>query len=29
MRSDIMKKGLERAPHRGLMRATGIAPEDI
>ncbi len=29
MRSDIMKKGPERAPHRGLMRATGIHPEDI
>ena len=29
MRSDIMKKGPERAPHRGLMRATGIKPEDI
>ena len=29
MRSDIMKKGLERAPHRSLMMATGIKPEDI
>ncbi len=29
MRSDIMKKGSERAPHRGLMRATGIAAGDI
>lgn len=29
MRSDIMKKGPERAPHRGLMRATGINGEDI
>ena len=27
MRSDIMKKGLERTPHRGLMRATGLADE--
>ena len=29
MRSDIMKKGLERAPHRGLMMATGIKRSDI
>ena len=29
MRSDIMKKGPERAPHRGLMRATGIKKEDF
>jgi dihydroxy-acid dehydratase len=29
MRSDIMKKGFERAPHRSLMSATGIKPEDI
>ena len=29
MRSDIMKKGAERAPHRALMRATGIKSEDI
>ncbi len=29
MRSDIMKKGIERAPHRSLMQATGIKPEDI
>lgn len=29
MRSDIMKKGLERTPHRGLMRATGLADEDF
>ncbi len=29
MRSDIMKSGPERAPHRGLMRATGIDPRDI
>ena len=29
MRSDIMKSGLERAPHRSLMYATGIAPEEI
>jgi len=24
MRSDIIKKGLERAPHRSLLRATGV-----
>ncbi|MBR7127068.1 MAG: dihydroxy-acid dehydratase, partial [Lentisphaeria bacterium] len=29
MRSDIMKKGKERAPHRGLMMASGIKAEDI
>ncbi len=29
MRSDIMKKGYERAPHRSLMMATGIKAEDI
>ncbi len=29
MRSDIMKKGSERAPHRSLMMATGIKQEDI
>lgn len=29
MRSDIMKKGLERAPHRALMTATGIKHSDI
>ena len=29
MRSDVMKKGEERAPHRALMRATGIAGDDI
>ncbi len=29
MRSDVIKKGLERAPHRSLMYATGISPEDI
>ena len=29
MRSDIMKKGLERAPHRALMMATGIRRSDI
>jgi dihydroxy-acid dehydratase len=29
MRSDKTKKGLERAPHRSLMRATGMTAEDI
>jgi len=29
MRSDITKKGLERAPHRSLMRATGMTSDDI
>ncbi|MBT8042614.1 MAG: dihydroxy-acid dehydratase, partial [Pontiella sp.] len=29
MRSDKTKKGIERAPHRSLMRATGMTSEDI
>ncbi len=29
MRSDIIKKGNERAPHRSLMRATGVKNEDF
>jgi dihydroxy-acid dehydratase len=29
MRSDIIKKGNERAPHRSLMYATGIKKEDM
>ena len=29
MRSDIMKEGLERAPHRSLMLATGIKSDEI
>ncbi|MFC1467641.1 dihydroxy-acid dehydratase [Verrucomicrobiota bacterium] len=29
MRSDKIKKGFERAPHRSLMRATGMSSEDI
>ena len=29
MRSDVIKKGIERAPHRSLMYATGVKPEDI
>lgn len=28
MRSDIIKKGFERAPHRGLLRATGAITSD-
>ena len=29
MRSDIAKKGLERAPHRSLMRALGLTSKEI
>jgi len=29
MNSDTVKKGLERAPHRGLMRACGLTDADI
>ncbi len=29
MRSDIVKKGYERAPHRSLLRATGLKDEDF
>jgi dihydroxy-acid dehydratase len=29
MNSDIIKKGIERAPHRSLMHATGLTDEDI
>jgi len=29
MRSDTVKKGFERAPHRALMRATGLTDSDI
>ncbi len=29
MRSDIMKKGIERAPHRSLMKAIGYTDEEI
>jgi dihydroxy-acid dehydratase len=29
MRSDLVTKGLERAPHRGLLRATGVREEDF
>ena len=28
MRSDLIKKGFERAPHRSLLRATGVIRED-
>ncbi|MBN1477647.1 dihydroxy-acid dehydratase, partial [Candidatus Sumerlaeota bacterium] len=28
MRSDLIKKGIERAPHRSLLRATGVQEED-
>lgn len=28
MRSDVIKKGFERAPHRGLLRATGQIREE-
>lgn len=29
MRSDQIKRGVERAPHRALLRATGVKPEDF
>ncbi|WP_029519996.1 dihydroxy-acid dehydratase [Persephonella sp. IF05-L8] len=29
MRSDIVKKGFERAPHRSLLRACGLTEEDF
>ena len=29
MRSDIIKKGIERAPHRSLLKATGVRDEDM
>jgi dihydroxy-acid dehydratase len=29
MRSDLMKKGLERAPHRSLLKAIGYTDEEI
>ncbi len=28
-RSDIMKKGIERTPHRSLMKATGLTDEEL
>ncbi len=29
MRSDNVKKGLERGPHRSLMKATGLTDGEI
>ena len=29
MRSDQVKKGFDRAPHRSLFRATGVTTEDF
>ncbi|MCB9435576.1 MAG: dihydroxy-acid dehydratase [Anaerolineales bacterium] len=29
MRSDLIKKGFERAPHRSLLKATGVTDEDM
>lgn len=29
MRSDMIKKGVDRAPHRSLLRATGVKEEDM
>ncbi|MCD6289468.1 MAG: dihydroxy-acid dehydratase [Anaerolineae bacterium] len=29
MRSNVIKKGFERAPHRSLLKATGITDEDM
>ncbi|RMH29070.1 MAG: dihydroxy-acid dehydratase [Candidatus Hydrogenedentota bacterium] len=29
MRSDTIKRGLERAPHRALLKATGVRDEDM
>ncbi len=29
MRSDLMKKGVEKAPHRSLMKAVGLTDEEI
>ena len=29
MRSDVITKGFERAPHRSLMRATGLKTKDF
>jgi dihydroxyacid dehydratase/phosphogluconate dehydratase len=29
MRSDMIKKGFERAPHRSLLKATGVSDEDM
>lgn len=29
MRSDLMKKGFEKAPHRSLLKATGLSDDEI
>ena len=29
MRSDVIKKGYIRAPHRSLLRATGLKDDDF
>ena len=29
MRSDVIKKGYQRAPHRSLLRATGLKDSDF
>jgi len=29
MRSDLIKKGYEHAPHRALLRAMGVKEEDF
>ena len=29
MRSDQVKKGLERVPHRALLHATGLSKRDL
>ena len=29
MKSDTVKKGFQRAPHRGLLRACGLSDEDM
>lgn len=29
MRSDLMKKGIEKAPHRSLFKATGLSDEEL
>ena len=29
MRSDTIKKGTERAPHRSLLKATGVTDADL
>ncbi len=29
MRSDIIKKGADKTPHRSLLRATGLQDEDF